>query len=548
MPPKSPGLSVSSTKADQSLSRPSLEISISSQNSEQDQTKEVKFSDVSSVQPTTDKRTLKKAKRTKSFTQIASMVRKKKGAENADTTELSTYKLAPGILKVYGDHVSPGSNYKSVRASTISTAKEVVKQALDKYGIEDANPNNFFLCDVVGHFKVDNNGKEEHEEAQWVTEYMRIVNDNEKPLVVQSLWKPAAGRLRRFELVKRVQLEAGCFFINTAENLRKDSSFLGQHIDSERSSIVSDQTANDSVLSEYPVSSEKGSQSNISFDQPLSAIQGLSYLLLIKGYNTSSDQLIYLLSKAHITVGKQTTDGSSGRPDICLRAPDIAPVHCYIHKKVSQERLAYDTNLDEVTLSVFIEPVDGSHVDINGVKIEHSTLLVPGQLISIGSEYCFIFKDANQVEEKTLRLTWFDSLKQNVLQSMQKKKQSEKINFSTQTDGDDSAAEEADSESLESMVEGGSTREALLINDVTRSPVTLTYEYDSEDKLLEKIVYILELKSFKLTPAYLLTMMIEHSCATFSEVLARKFFLKVSSALQSIAWVSLYLDLISVSS
>ena len=31
-------------------------------------------------------------------------------------------------------------------------------------------------------------GLKDHEEAQWVTEYMRVVNDNEKPLVVQSLW------------------------------------------------------------------------------------------------------------------------------------------------------------------------------------------------------------------------------------------------------------------------------------------------------------------------------------------------------------------------
>lgn len=539
LPRGSPNLSSASLRTDRSSvsQGPILEVPTNFHNRTNEQTKE--SADLNSLdQQTTERpRVLKKARRAKSFHQLASMVRKKKGTDNAESTELSTYRLAPGILKVYGDHVSPGSNYKSVRASTISTAKEVVIQALEKYGIEEANPNNFVLCDVVGHFKVDNARKGSHEEAHWVTEYVRIVNDNEKPLVVQSLWKPAAGRLRRFELMKRVQIEAGCFFINTAENLRSSSSFSDPHFDSERSSIISDQTGNESVLSENHTGIEK-SNSYATSDQCLNVTQNTPYLLLIKGYNTVSDQLFYALRKRRITVGKQQKEDSYKKPDIGLYAPDISPIHCYIHKKVSQERGAHETNLDAVSLSVFIEPVNGSHIDINGVKVEHSTLLTPGQLISLGSEYCFLFKDPTQVEEKSLRLTWLDSLK---LSNTESTKRPDLASESTLTEVDGRPIEDEDSSKLTAV---DSEVGDLSTNAINRSPVMLAYEYEVEDKLLDKVVKTLELKSFQLTPAYLLTMMIEHSCASFSEIYARKLLLKISSALQSIAWVSLCSELI----
>lgn len=475
-----------------------------------------------------------KTKRSKSFLQ---MVRKKKGADATESTELSTYRLAPGILKVYGDHVSPGSKYKSVRASTISTAKEVVKQAIEKYAIECSNPSRFVLCDVVGHFKVDKGGKEgnDYEEEQWVTEYMRIVNDNEKPLVVQSLWKPAAGRLRRFELMERSHLDVGCFFINTAENMRKTSSLSSPNIDSERSSILSEQAISESVVTDTLGSNSKANYGYASNEQPQSFNQKVPYLLLLKGFNAVSDQLVYPLGKPNIVIGNSPLEGASDSPDICLAAPEIAETHCYIHKKISQGRGTYDTNIDEVKVSVFIEPVSGSHVDINGVKIEQMTMLAPGQLVSFGHEYCFIFKDPSQIEDKDLKLTWLDSLKQTIAHGKQKK-HSEGVNNSLETEIDEEDSGE---------INHGRKNPAIVVSKhgelpkskVKRSPVLLTYEYDHEDELLDKIVHILGLKSFKLTPAYLLVMMIEHSCATFDDILVRKLLLKVSSALQSIAWV-----------
>lgn len=47
-----------------------------------------------------------------------------------DPSELSNHITAPGILKIFGTEICEGANYKSVLATTRSSAKELVKEAL----------------------------------------------------------------------------------------------------------------------------------------------------------------------------------------------------------------------------------------------------------------------------------------------------------------------------------------------------------------------------------------------------------------------------------
>lgn len=47
-----------------------------------------------------------------------------------DPSELSNNITAPGILKIFGTEICEGANYKSVLATTHSSAKELVKEAL----------------------------------------------------------------------------------------------------------------------------------------------------------------------------------------------------------------------------------------------------------------------------------------------------------------------------------------------------------------------------------------------------------------------------------
>lgn len=50
-----------------------------------------------------------------------------------DPSELSNQITAPGILKIFGNEICEGAHYKSVLATTHSSAKELVKEALERW-------------------------------------------------------------------------------------------------------------------------------------------------------------------------------------------------------------------------------------------------------------------------------------------------------------------------------------------------------------------------------------------------------------------------------
>uniref|UniRef100_A0A674JH30 Rap associating with DIL domain n=1 Tax=Terrapene triunguis TaxID=2587831 RepID=A0A674JH30_9SAUR len=120
-------------------------------------------------------------------------------ASSDDPAELSTQVSAPGVLKIFGGNICAGTNYKSVLATGSSSARELVKEALERYGLSKVDAGHYVLCDVIGVFSGS--------EKQWQTEGLRVLGDNEKPLLIQDLWKPKEGFSRRLELRKRSEVE-----------------------------------------------------------------------------------------------------------------------------------------------------------------------------------------------------------------------------------------------------------------------------------------------------------------------------------------------------
>lgn len=66
-----------------------------------------------------------------------------------------------------------------------------------RYGLSKREADAYVLCDTIGSIH----------SRQWRTEAFRVVGDHEKPLVLQSLWKPREGLARRFEIQKRSLVE-----------------------------------------------------------------------------------------------------------------------------------------------------------------------------------------------------------------------------------------------------------------------------------------------------------------------------------------------------
>lgn len=64
--------------------------------------------------------------------------------------------------------------------------------------MEKEDADDYVLCDVIGQTGADN---------QWRRECFRVVGDHERPLMLQSLWKPKEGFSRRFEIQRRASVE-----------------------------------------------------------------------------------------------------------------------------------------------------------------------------------------------------------------------------------------------------------------------------------------------------------------------------------------------------
>ena len=115
-------------------------------------------------------RSIKKTARSTSARKFFSSLRKyrtrsssrEKGSRPSSDVEESTLlhknvKISSGvsrpeILKIYGDGLSPGTNYKSIMATTQSTAMDLVKTALERYSIPTDEASKYVLCEVVEKF------------------------------------------------------------------------------------------------------------------------------------------------------------------------------------------------------------------------------------------------------------------------------------------------------------------------------------------------------------------------------------------------------------
>uniref|UniRef100_A0A8C7M4R8 Ras interacting protein 1 n=1 Tax=Oncorhynchus mykiss TaxID=8022 RepID=A0A8C7M4R8_ONCMY len=120
---------------------------------------------------------------------------------------------APGLIKIYGDALSSGANYRSLLATAHSTAKQLIAQVITRYterereetddaALQKHSPEDFLLCDVIGKPIQQPDGA-----FQWETECRRGVAEWECPLLLVDMWRPKEGFERRFEIQRRDDYE-----------------------------------------------------------------------------------------------------------------------------------------------------------------------------------------------------------------------------------------------------------------------------------------------------------------------------------------------------
>ncbi|XP_021405126.2 ras-associating and dilute domain-containing protein [Lonchura striata] len=447
-------------------------------------------------------------------------------AAEDDPAELSTQLSAPGILKIFGGNICAGTNYKSVLVTGSSGARELVKEALERYGLSQLSAGQFALCDVIGRFQGP--------EKQWHTEGLRVLADHEKPLLIQDLWKPREGFSRRLELRRRAEVEemAARDVDTTTAGINAQARKLQRHrargarraAGAERRGPppALRRSLSETSLGTPARRAGSGAGSGARLQRHCSTLPGSPaaarsgggsmryslyqspHLLLLQGYSQQHDSLVYLLNREQHTVGQRT---QASKPSISLSAPDILPLHCTIRKlrpsrHRSEERLV-------------LEPIAGAGVSVNFAEVARTVVLRHGDLLSLGLYYLLLYKDPMKAQplpaQTLLRLRALHPEGPHVCGAC------------------GSLLREKDKKRGPSPAGGPRT---------PRRKLQLEFEPAAEDVLLRRIMTLIEPggDDHKLTPAFLLCLCIQHSATNFEPGDFGQLLLKAARMIQRTVW------------
>uniref|UniRef100_A0A8C9UDA2 Ras-associating and dilute domain-containing protein n=1 Tax=Serinus canaria TaxID=9135 RepID=A0A8C9UDA2_SERCA len=405
-------------------------------------------------------------------------------ATEDDPAELSTQLSAPGILKIFGGNICAGTNYKSVLVTGSSGARELVKEALERYGLSQLSAAQYALCDVIGRFQGP--------EKQWQTEGLRVLGDHEKPLLIQDLWKPREGFSRRLELRRRAEVEE--MAARDVDTTTAGQSWLWGR---ERGWGAPPEQARASVLPALPISEPAPRHPQVPSPPPRFMLRLLA----------RQDSLVYLLNREQHTVGQRT---QASKPSISLSAPDILPLHCTI-RKLRPSRHRSEEKL-------VLEPIAGAGISVNFCEVARTVVLRHGDLLSLGLYYLLLYKDPMKAQplpaQTLLRLRALHPEAPHVCGAC----------GSLLKDKDPAAKKRGPSP-------GGGPR-------TPRRKLQLEFEPAAEDVLLRRIMTLIEPggDDHKLTPAFLLCLCIQHSATNFEPGDFGQLLLKAAKMIQRTVW------------
>ncbi|XP_048466938.1 ras-associating and dilute domain-containing protein-like isoform X2 [Rhincodon typus] len=479
------------------------------------------------------------------------------GADPAtdDPTELSTQVTAPGVLKIFGDEICAGANYKSVLATPCSSAQELVKEALERYSLDKNSSSDYVLCDVIGR---------SDEDHQWRTECFRIVSENEKPLILQSLWKPKEGFARRFEMRRKVDVEE----ITAKE---KDTVTAGINAQARRlqmsraraSSALTDEEIESSFalwrsVSEVNLSGKsresrrsnrngwmEAAETEEDTEQPCLSLEKeetessddtstqysihppfeFPYFLLLQGYSSRKDFVIYVLNGSSHVFGRYL-DESRGeeeqlKVDIQLLAPDICLRHCSVRR---QEVSSSGESGDGLELVTLVKPGKGAVVTHNGLPLSTESQLQPGDLLGMGAHYLFMYKDPTlsklPISQKPV---WYPSPVLDLSPGGE---------LTCRMCG--CIVQENQQQDLIPSAE----KPAPGLKDSKGTDYVFMYNLSQEDALLKWIINspCEDNVHSKLTAAFLLCLCIQHSASSFQPADFRTLLLRIASQIQTVMW------------
>lgn len=493
---------------------------------------------------------------------------------SSERSELSTNENSPGVLKVYGESVVPGVQYKSVLASCRSTALELVKQALERFGLPTANYRQYVLCDVVGRYKIDktaNLGKDVRcgsSEAsisteRWEGVLNRPLRDMDRPLLLQQFWKPMDGYHRRYELHTHLQITEQVDDDDTLglnENARKilrsklrpgaiplyvASTLRPRHLSGvERRATGSSQPEPHTDSSDSETTQTRFKPSKVcSHENNASVPVKHPFFLLIRGFDVRKDKTIYVIKFKRFVVGnphlkRQNDKQFEDVPKISVFAPDLSGAYCRFKVyRLKRNNGARSAAGEHSNYFLEVEPLE-DNVSVNGCTIQDKALVKSGDIIQLGLYYVFLFKDCSKGHDIPLSVTW--------------------LSVPTRDDGNKVVSRdlrpcETSVDEMTSSVASSATDDSVDLSVSDR--MCFSYAKDKEDELVRYICAIIQhqntCQTYALTVAFMFAMCIEYSSRKSEKRHLKHLFLKIlltvreSVAVSSSSAFHLFLDFTS---
>lgn len=242
------------------------------------------------------------------------------------------------------------------------------------------------------------------------------------------------------------------------------------------------------------------------------------YFLLLQGYSHRQDFVIYLMSGTNTIFGccQEHSNGEDEerlKVDILLFAPDVLPQHCCV-RRLDCTNTSSSTGETKKTSTTMLKPLHGAPVSRNGFLLKDEVELCPGDLVGLGKHYLFMFKDPTSASASSQTPPWMNKLcpyAENPKSSCFSCEPSKKLLGKTL---------------------------APRWRDLEGTEAVLSYESDQEEMILEKILTMLDPSGSepKLTPAFLLSLCIQHSVSAFELEHLRKLLLRIASQIQQVMW------------
>uniref|UniRef100_A0A3Q3J8V1 Ras interacting protein 1 n=1 Tax=Monopterus albus TaxID=43700 RepID=A0A3Q3J8V1_MONAL len=447
------------------------------------------------------------------------------------------------LIKIYGDALSSGANYRSLLANFHSTAKQLIAQVITRYTerereeaddavLQKHSPEDFLLCDVIGKPIQQPDGA-----IKWETECRRSVAPWECPLLLVDMWRPKDGFERRFEIQRKEDYERE-EREREKEQEREGESYHGVHWrrrpeESERGHRGRNTELRRSI-SEMNLSLRRRPGNHISNDPRNSGHQpdnsgGVQERKNI--VSMISPQPGEVKTNAMVRTSEDEKDYSSCDLEVMSQSLILPPtdrpyflllqgydqskdfvlyimaghMHVFGRKHLLVRR---DAAVPETpTGQALMRPFRGGAVTHNGAPLYRETVLKPGDVIGLGNHFLFLYRDPRVTPAPPLALTlpWQADISTTCCPS------------------------------------GLVDRQEALRQYLGSTEAVLKFHPRQADALLQEIITrnsSPDSGGGPLAPAYLLSVLIDYASKHLDPALTPQILLKSANLIKEIVWVS----------